>query len=50
MQTIEIQDYARQLLDTHGDEAVVKSAIACSRYYGHVRSAWRGRPSILRGY
>jgi hypothetical protein len=26
MQTIEIQDYARQLLDTHGDKAVVVAA------------------------
>jgi hypothetical protein len=26
VQTIEIQDYARQLLDTHGDKAVVVAA------------------------
>jgi hypothetical protein len=26
MQTIETQDYARQLLDTHGDKAVVVAA------------------------
>jgi hypothetical protein len=26
MQAIEIQDYARQLLDTHGDNAIVVAA------------------------
>ena len=32
MQTIEIQDYARQLLDTHGDKAVVVAAKKASSF------------------
>jgi hypothetical protein len=52
MQTIEIQDYARQLLDTHGDKAVVVAAKKASSFEekGNSKEAttWRQIEAALK--
>jgi hypothetical protein len=52
MQTIEIQDYARQLLDTRGDKAVVVAAKKASSFEGTGNSieatTWRQIEAALK--
>ena len=52
MQTIDIQDYARQLLDTHGDKAVVVAAQKASSYEEKGKSqeatTWREIEAALK--
>ena len=52
MQTIEFQDYARQLLDTHGDKAVVVAAKKASSFEekGNSKEAatWRQIEAALK--
>ncbi len=52
MQTIETQEYARQMLETHGDKAVVVAAKKASSFEqsGDAREAetWRGIEAALK--
>jgi hypothetical protein len=52
MQAIETQDYARQLLDTHGDKAVVVAAKKASSFEekGNSEEAmtWRQIEAVLK--
>jgi hypothetical protein len=52
MGEIEIHDYARQLLEARGDEAVIVAAQRACRYEekGHIEDAktWRQIESVLK--
>jgi hypothetical protein len=52
MQTIETQDYARQLLETHGDKAVVVAAKRACSFEGKGSSeeatTWRQIEAALK--